>query len=98
MAHRLGEGHEVLAVEEAGALAAVEPEHEAHRGRLARAVGAEEAGHGARAYVEGQVGDRGLSLVLLAEPAGLDRCHRSISFGRSIMSLDRKSTRRNSSH
>jgi hypothetical protein len=63
----------VLAVDgDVAASRTVEPEDQAHRRRLARAVRAEEAGDDAGLDDEAQVVDRPLLAVVLREPAGLD--------------------------
>ena len=63
----------------------VEAHDHAHRGRLARSVGPEEAGHGPRANVEGQIVDRDDVAEALGEPAGLDH---PLSLAQSTLLLD----------
>jgi hypothetical protein len=61
------------AVPQRGAVTAIESEHQPHRRRLARAVGAEEARHHTWPQLERQLVDGTGTAVALAEPDGLDR-------------------------
>src|SRR5215475_5669882 len=59
----------------------VEPENQAHRGRLAGAVRPEEARHDARSHAEAEPVDRALRAVVLREVARLDHESNVARFG-----------------
>ncbi len=75
MAHRLAQLAERPAVERRRSLTTIESEHEPHRGRLARAVGPEEAGHATRVNDEREVDDGRFGPIGLAQVAGFDDSH-----------------------